>query len=235
MNLTTLMDKVIGRQRERQQSRHEAYRTLVAQLADGKEPDADEVDELLGALGKSLDDLKADVERLEKRREWKAQIDALPKLADEQKRLGKQVAAADRELEAAESKHTEITPPLYARLEQIKQAMSGAEDARRRLWDTCTDAAIVAELKEVTTAREVVSTRRTKIAVDARQQREWAQSDRAEVPHATSETQIAELRRRAARRDARAAELEAELTKLVAEEADLERREANLRQRTLEA
>lgn len=235
MNLATLMDKVIGRQRERQQSRHEAYRTLVAQLADGKEPDAEQVDELLVALGKSLDDLKADVERLEKRREWKAQIDQLPKLGDEQKRLRKQVSAADRELEAAESKHTEITTPLYARLDQIKQAMSAAEDARRRLWDTCADPAIVAELKEVTTARADVSTRRTKIAADARQQREWARSDRAEVPHATSETQIVELRQRAARRDARAAELEAELTKLVAEEADLERREAAIRERMLEA
>lgn len=193
MNLTSLMDKVIGRQRERQQSRHEAYRTLVAQLADGKEPDAEQVDELLGALGKSLDDLKADVERLEQRREWKAQLDALPKLADEQKRLGKQVAAADRELEAAESKHTEITAPLYGRLDQIKQAMSQAEDARRRLWDTCSDPAIMAELNEVTTTRADVSTRRAKLAADARQQREWANSDRAEVPHARSEGQIAEL------------------------------------------
>lgn len=235
MNLATLMDKVIGRQRERQQSRHESYRTLVAQLADGQEPDADNVDELLGALGKSLDDLKADVERLEKRRQWKAQIDQLPKLADEQQRLGRQVSAADRALEEAELKHTEVTAPLYGRLDQIKQAQSAAEDARRRLWDTCADPAIVAELKEVVTARADVSGRRTKLAADVRQQREWARADRAEVPHATSETQIVELRQRAARRDARAAELEAELTKLVGEEADLERRETTLRVRSLEA
>jgi predicted nucleic acid-binding Zn-ribbon protein len=235
MNLTKLMDKVVGRQRERQQSRQADYRTLVAQIADGQEPDADNVHDVLGANGKTLDDLKADVECLEKRRGLKAQFDQLLKLIEEQQRIGKQVAAADHVFEEAERKHEEVTAPLCARLDQIKQAISQGEDARRRLWDTCGDPLLLAELKEVTTALAEVSGRRSKLSADARQLREWAHSDRAEVPHATTEGQIAELRQRADRRDARAAEIEAELIKLIDEEAALQHRESAIRERMLEA
>lgn len=235
MTLANLMDKVIGRQRQRQECRHEAYRALVAQVADGHEPDADHVGSLLGALGKSHDNLAADVQRLEQRRQWRAQLDALPQLADEHKCLGNQIAAADRELKNAERKHMETTVPLYARLDEIKQAQSAAEDARRRLQNTCTDPTVLAELNEVTTALAETSRQRSKLADVARQLRELANSDRSEVRHARSEGQIEKLRARATRRDTQAASVEVEFAKLATEESTLHGRESAIRQRMIEA
>jgi len=47
MNLTTLFEKVAGKQKQREQARVNDFRSLVAAIANGQEPDADRVDAVL--------------------------------------------------------------------------------------------------------------------------------------------------------------------------------------------
>jgi hypothetical protein len=54
-------------------------------------------------------------------------------------RIGQQLAAADRDLEAAKRLHDEITYPLHGRLKEIKEARKDASLARQELYDTCND------------------------------------------------------------------------------------------------
>lgn len=235
MSLSELMDKVIGCQRERQQTRESDYRALVAQIADGKEPDADRVDDVLNANAKSLADLQIDVQRLQTRRGLRVQYDQLPKLTAEQDRLRKQLQAAEKAFEDAERKHEAVTGPLIARLDEIKEEISAGASARRQLWDTCTDAALLTELNDVTEDLKTKSRHRAKANEEIRQLREWATSDRAAVQDAFSEEQRDALRHRAANRDRHAAMIEQNLKTLADEEAELHRREAAIRERMLEA
>jgi uncharacterized protein YegL len=67
MSLTTLLDKIADRHHERQQNRKANYRSLVAAIADGREPDPELVDQILADNGKKLNDLRTAVELLTKR------------------------------------------------------------------------------------------------------------------------------------------------------------------------
>ncbi|MFO0975808.1 MAG: hypothetical protein U0996_05380 [Planctomycetaceae bacterium] len=58
MNVTQLIEKIAGRQKERQPQTVQSYRDLVKQIAGDKEPDPASVEATLEAAGKSLDDLQ---------------------------------------------------------------------------------------------------------------------------------------------------------------------------------
>jgi len=62
MNLTSLVDKIARRHKEREQHRINDYRSLVQAIATGHEPDEDQVDRVRQDAGKSLDDLRGAVD-----------------------------------------------------------------------------------------------------------------------------------------------------------------------------
>jgi hypothetical protein len=140
MSLSTLFDKLAGKQRDRRQRHLDSYRDLVAGVATGEEPDADEVERLLADAGKSLDDLRHDVERYQHRMALKAMVASLPKWEDERRLINEQIAAADQALEAAEKQHDETSDPLFNRRREIDAAISDAQRARVQLIETCDDA-----------------------------------------------------------------------------------------------
>ena len=84
MSLSSLFEKIAGRQRQREQTRANDFRSLVRAIAGSQEPDADHVDAVLNVSGKSLDDLRQAVELLQKRKELKAQLDTVPALDSEE-------------------------------------------------------------------------------------------------------------------------------------------------------
>lgn len=149
MNVTQLIEKIAGRQKERQQQKVQSYRELVKQIAGGKEPNPESVEATLEAAGKSLDDLQKAVKLYEQRMTWKAQVAMQASLEKEQQRLHKEVAAADKALEDAESLHNEVTGPLYGDMAQIKDGMNDASTARSRLFDTCDDETLWQQLREL--------------------------------------------------------------------------------------
>ncbi len=112
MSLSFLFDKIVGRQRQREQARANDFRSLVRAIADGKEPDPDHVDRVLIVTGQTLDDLRAAVGQYQHRLELRARLETLPKLEAEQRDVRKQIEKAEAALAQAEAKHAEAVWPL---------------------------------------------------------------------------------------------------------------------------
>jgi hypothetical protein len=90
MNVAQLIEKIAGRQQERQQQKIQSYRDLVKQIvAGGKEPDPASVEATLEAADKSLDDLQKAVKLYEQRMIRKAQVAMMPSLEKERDRLNR--------------------------------------------------------------------------------------------------------------------------------------------------
>jgi hypothetical protein len=70
-------------------------------------------------------------------------------LAAERKEIEAKIAAADKALDEADAKHTEVTVPLHGRLQEIRDAMWAAESAKNDLWLTCEDPVLKTQLAEV--------------------------------------------------------------------------------------
>jgi len=233
MSLMTLIQKIAGKQRERQSERHAAYRELVQDVAAGREPDADVVADVLRDNGKTLDDLQADVMLLERRREMRQKMDDVPKLAAERKRIEKQIAEADRVLDLAEQQHEQETSPLHFRPEEIKRETRDGDAAQRQLVDTCNDPTLLAEYQSVTDGLREATGRRTLLEKKVRDLQQWAASDRQEIPQAKTEYRAGELKERAEQRESQAAELESELAEVREHIGVLEKRATDVRQRML--
>jgi chromosome segregation ATPase len=233
MNLNTLLDKIAGRHQQRQQARKADFRSLVAQVADGKEPDADEVDRILRDNGKTLDDLRAGVEVLLKRRALRQALDQKPKLAKERERIEREIEDANRQLEEAETRHNDVTNPLFARLEEIKHGMNETIRAAQELERTCDDEGLLAERQAVWMQLKELNTRRSRSEMEINNLRSGAKSDRQETQY-VPKSRAEEYAARADRRDARAQELEAELPDLRRQISDAEAREKAIRDRMLE-
>ena len=149
MSVLSLIEKIAGRQKERQQQKVQSYRDLVKQIASGKEPDPASVEATLEAAGKSLDDLQKAVKLYEQRMTWKAQVAMQASLEKERDRLHREIAAADKALDDAEAHHSEVTGPLHGELAQIKDGLNDASNARSRLFDTCDDESLWQQLREL--------------------------------------------------------------------------------------
>jgi chromosome segregation ATPase len=139
MSVATFFEKLMGLQQQKAQATIAGYRELVAGIATGEEPGSPEVERVLVNTGKSIDDLRRDVEAYQHRMALKAMVSSLPDLDRDFAEVQKQIAAADRELQEAERRHDDATAPLYGRMEDIKQARSEASRAQQELFDTCSD------------------------------------------------------------------------------------------------
>jgi uncharacterized membrane protein YccC len=124
-------------QKQRSQQKQNSYRELVSTIASGKEPNLAEVARLLSEFGMSLDDLKQDVEVYQTRMALKALVATLPKIDQETALVQQKIAAADRELEAAEQRYEDTTAPLYGRLREINEVRKEISQARQELFNTC--------------------------------------------------------------------------------------------------
>ncbi len=150
MSVTSIIDKIMGLQKQRSQAKINSYREMVAGIAAGEEPNPVEVDRLLAEAGKSIEDLSRDVDRYQSRMENKALVASLPSIEREFEQVQHQIAIADRDLEEAESKHTELTAPLYFKLDELKNDRNEASKALQELFHSCDDPELLRQYKEVT-------------------------------------------------------------------------------------
>ena len=192
---------------------------------------------MLREAGKTLDDLREAVERLQARRRLREQMDELPKLAAERQEIEKQLAAADNILADAEQQHSEVTAPLRARLVQIREASWAAESAKTQLVQTCDEPALVAQMRDVeaklTQARKDVSDLRNTINdYRDRARNESALAERAQrIVH--GEEQVKEHQERAKRYERSADGCQAQLLRAEKAVAGLERQERAVRDQML--
>jgi hypothetical protein len=149
MSVTAFFEKLVGLQQQKTQTAIASYRELVTGIATGEEPNPADVERLLSETGKSVDNLRKDVETYQQRMEMKAAVAAVPSLQTERQTLDEQIAAADRALKASEDLHDETTKPLYFRRQQVIAAINEAERARQKLVATCDDPDLLREKEEL--------------------------------------------------------------------------------------
>ncbi|MEQ1826531.1 MAG: hypothetical protein ABL921_11325 [Pirellula sp.] len=137
MSVTSFFEKIVGLQTEKHKQKILSYRSMVASIATGGEPDPKEVERLLAETGKTVDDLQSDVDRHERRLSLKELVASLPKLGVECSQLQHQIADANKDLEEAERRHSAITHPLETRLRELSSAQTEAERAKQELFETC--------------------------------------------------------------------------------------------------
>jgi predicted nucleic acid-binding Zn-ribbon protein len=147
MSLSSLFDKIAGRQRQREQTRVNDFRSLVRAIAAGQEPDAEHVDGVLTVSGKTLDDLKQAVELYQKRKDMKAQLDTVPALDAEEAEINKRIGKAREVFDAARTKFEEEVNPLRWRREQIAAERIEAMRLPQQLVATCPYEELVERLK----------------------------------------------------------------------------------------
>jgi hypothetical protein len=248
MSVMKLLDKIAGRQSARTNRRLADFKELVRAVADGQDPDADLVDGVLNDCGKTVDDLREAVELLVRRRALRASFDALPKIAKEREAVVRQIAAADRALQEAEDRHDEVTAPLYARVQELKQATSDGEQARHDLVQTCSDEALLSQSRDLADRLDVLRDRLGRCRNDAGVCQARATAAREECERVRREAManvrtddaerlkahIADLRQAANANEARARALETESASMTREMADLERQQEDVRVKMLE-
>ena len=211
MKVTGLLERVTKRQKQRQDARAADYRSLVATIADGREPDAAHIDRILQAADRTLEHLQSDVILLERRRAFREQFDALPALADNKSATEAKIAEADKALEAAEQKHDKATTPLYDRLSSIGQAIRAGNEARQQLYDTCADRELLDQLDVIREDLRQAGVRRSELEIAIRRAREEAESDRDEAGVAQWPSRVEEYESHAEELDAKAKQMETDL------------------------
>jgi chromosome segregation ATPase len=229
MSIPTIIDRVLGKQRERQSARLAGFAGIVREIADGHEPDADLVDGILRDAGKTLDDLRTAVEKLQHRRELKARLDRLPKLAAQRKDVERQMIDANRALEQAEERHVEVTNPLQMHLQDLKEQIWAGEQAR----STCEDEALRARLDEVVAHTAEAHREAAALRAGIERSRDLAQADRQRADSLVFAKRSDDLRKRAQEYDAEVVHLQTRLKAVEKELASLQKQEAAIRDEML--
>ncbi len=236
---TSLVERIVGKQREWQAARSADFRDIVVQIADGEEPDDDLIGETMAKAGKSIDDLHKAVELLKRRRELREKWDSISELTARSQELQRQIEDANRELKAAEDKHEATVYPLDFDLQQLREATQEGEKAKVELWQTCTDPVLLDKLSDaqlrLTKRREEVSELQKRVECF----RGLAASDRADalrhekIIDGNGDAQVKMYLARAKGHDREAGEQDALLTKAKKIVAGLEREEAAIREQML--
>jgi exonuclease VII small subunit len=207
------------------------------QIADGKEPDAESVAQVLRDAEKSPDDLQKAVELLQQRRQWRQCYDELPRLVAERKEIEKQIEVANAALEAAEREFDRAINPLLFRRQQINESQSECDKAQKGLWETCTDATVLDKLADVQSQLETVWQESRDLRNRVESLRKLATSDRDEAGRQKmivgGDREAKAYIERAKQHDRKIAEYEATLTKADKIVADLERQKAGIREQML--
>ncbi len=234
MNLTSLLDRIAGHQRQRADARKADFRKLVRQVADGTEPDAGTVDQVLADNRRTVDDLRTAVQQLIERRRLRAEIDRVPQLQKERDELERRIVTANDVLAQAEQLNEETLAPLAARVDQIRDLLTSADRSKEKLQHTCVDEELQAERSELQAMLDELNTRRTDCETQARELRSAAKSDHDEVHFTRTPLQRENLEKRADRRDTKAKSLEHEAAGLQKQIIKTERRLESLHELMLE-
>lgn len=149
MSSKVLLDRIADSITKRDVKRRDAYVALVRSVAKGDKPTVDDVESTLAAASKTLADLSADVELLERRIVLAGQLVAAEGLDAEERDIRAKADVAAAALEAAEKLYSEAVDPLDHRLAQIRQLRERAESARLELQRSCRDEDVLAEIQAV--------------------------------------------------------------------------------------
>jgi hypothetical protein len=200
-----MLKELLSELETRRKDRETDFWATARKLAAGDKVTAAAVEKLLAESGKTPTELQAAVELMTQRAHWHEQRRKATSLEKEQAALKDRIAAEDRKLADAEKAHADATRPLYARLHEIKAAISDASDARRNLIKTCPHAELKAELAAVTQrlielrAQAAALRERGELVKQADREEEAARRMAEGIVPGTRTTRVDEMRERAAR------------------------------------
>lgn len=143
--MTNFFDKLTTKQTQRADKLAADYGKLVDDLANGREPDANQADQLLADLGKTAADLKADVARHARRAELKALVARRPEIEREIAAIDARILEANRKLAEAEAAHERTVRPLDDHRHEACRLQTEAIKAADELADSCDDPALIRE------------------------------------------------------------------------------------------
>jgi hypothetical protein len=164
MSLATLFEKLTGKEIGRQRTLQERWTQTVKALAAGsKEPSTEAIDELLVAAGRTVEELRADVEKLVVRQKAAQAVEAGKTVAAERTKVlraaGEAQEILDRKIRDAQGNFEHVIAPLRARIGELDHFEKAAKDGAAILEGGFAElypegeAAILAASKELNAAR----------------------------------------------------------------------------------
>jgi len=231
MNLTSLLDSITQRLAKRRVDKWTDYRSLVALVCDGKEPEADRIAMVLADNDRTLEQLRHDVQLLAKRRKLRTDMDAAPPLEGERQKVEQLIVDGEKQLEAIIETHREKMSPLYSRRFDLNQIRKQAQQSQEELRATCEDREVLARYEAVNEDLTELTNERGKLQTDINQMRIWKESDM----HESTRTQFrSEVKRYIERTQDYAARMESMQEKLPALDARIDELSKQLNQLELE-
>lgn len=235
MSVITFFEKLAGLQQDKTKQQIVSYRQLVANLATGKEPNPAEVDRLLADTGKSVENLRQEVERYQRRLALKTLVNSVPKLEAERREIDEQIAAANRALEAAEKLNDEVTMPLYATRRGIDQTLAEASRAASELVENCDDADLHRERAEIDAAIQSLGEEQKKLLERATFMEDKARSEYDRMHYEFGDGDKVARREVADKYAMNGETARREIKRLDKERADLDKRRGQVEQRMRQA
>jgi hypothetical protein len=151
IDVTDILTSLTKEIEDSRATRTAAYKRLAVDLLDGGSPDANTVEAIVAEAGKTLTDLKAEIERLRDRRKLLVQMKAGAGLEEKERMAHSAIQAAEAQLQAAHHRHqANCNAPLNV-LAAIEQARLQAQLARGELLRTA-DPVVLAEVSRLNLA-----------------------------------------------------------------------------------
>lgn len=154
MSVSELVQRLVGRRRERQAEIKATFESVVAALADGESVDEHEIDTMLEICGKSPEALQAAVERLQQRRDGQAQL-------AEVATLRKQVVDAEKLLADLNAEKSTFIEQIDRRIRAAYQTVSDTratadakENAARRILEQTAPGSIPSRMADILERRK---------------------------------------------------------------------------------
>jgi chromosome segregation ATPase len=222
---SSLLEQLTDRMKQRHLDASAKFSKLAQDIAAGKDPSVETVEEVLQAAGKTPKDLAAAVEKQRRRIDARRQLDEAQALIATKEEVATQLYAAQAKLDAAQAAYNDAAGPLVGKLERIREAEASISRLHDELRDSASDS-LLAQAEALHHKTAALSTELADVKEKARFLRsqyehpeQWSYNPtRVESIRADAPAKLKE----AADLEARAAEIEKELKAAEKEAAKVE-------------
>lgn len=149
MSISSYFEKITGLELQRRNRRIGSYTDIVVAIAKDQQPSPVEVESILDDVGKTVEELRTDVDKYRRRLQLKALVASLPDVERELADIDRQIKEEDQLLERAESRHDEVTAPLFVRKSALREQRMEASEAGRKLFATCEDPGLLEQQEQL--------------------------------------------------------------------------------------
>ena len=141
----------------------EAFRALGYRIAEGEEPDAEEIRKTLADAKKTVDDLTKLVQAVQRRLVYRDQVDVGERADARLAEIGSELAELHVPYQAALDTYNEQSEPLREEQDQLQDAKARAITAKKDLIDSDLSTTVKAEREAQGARRLAIRTRKSQI------------------------------------------------------------------------